>query len=244
MNAISRTTPSDALAALQVWLKDGSLGTTVEEHELGAELHKVLALLRAGKADLERVEALEQAADLVAAVPWESARDHVNQLANAGKALREAKSPDDLFTWRRAQWELVKPATAALERVLKDAWRVRCEQPFREHERLGAVLSHLPGTKTMGDEMTQTAREGKQLGGCFPPSQETRKKLDELVERAAKERKQLKKRGANEAISELLLAAAESRATLADLTPDALQWLKTNNALALFELYLASGQAR
>ncbi len=244
MNPKPQTSPSDALHALQIWLGDGSLAAAVSEHELGNELQEVLVLLRNGKADLARVKALGQAADLISDVPWESVRDQVNRLATAAQALKEARTPDDLYNWRRAKWDSVKDATGSLERALKGAWRVRCEQPFGEHERLGAALSHLPETKALGAEMMQTAREGRQIGEFFPPSPEQRGKLSEFIDRAAKERQQLKRRGASETVSGLLVAAAENRATLADLTPDALEWLRRNSALTLFEIKLARAPAR
>lgn len=236
--------PSDALDTLQTWLGDGSLAAAVSEHELGSELHEVRALLRSGSADLARVKALGQAADLISDVAWESVRDQVNRLATAGQALKEAKTPDDLYSWRRASWDSVKDATASLERALKSAWRTRCEQPFGDHERLGMALSYLPDTKGLGAKMMQTAQEGKQIGNCFPPSPEQRAKLTKFIDRAAQERQQLKERGASETISGLLLAAADNRATLADLTPDAMEWLRRNNVLTLFELKLARTPAR
>src|SRR4051812_28780149 len=161
MTSRADTFPSKALEALQTWLSDGSLATAVNQHKLGSELDEVRAVLRSGKADLERVELLAQVADLGGDVPWDSVQDYVKQLATAGRALKDARTPDELFDWRRAQWQLVKAAANGLERALKDAWRVRCEAPFRDHERLGEVLGRVPETKALGSEMVNTARQGK-----------------------------------------------------------------------------------
>jgi hypothetical protein len=181
---------------------------------------------------------------LISGLRWEAIGDHVKRLERAGKALKVAKTPDDLFEWKRVHWTFVKDAAVALERSLKDAWRVRCEAPFGDHERLGAVLRLLPEMNALGLEMIKTAREGRELGNSFPPAPEQRAKLAEFTNRALEQCQKLKERGASEELSGLLVAAAENRATLADLTTEALEWLRFNNALTLFELHLARAPAR
>src|SRR5687767_6178579 len=225
--------PSTALRELQKWLNDGSLARMVKEHKLGAELGEVRAVLRTGKKDLERVKALGQAARIVSDVPWESVRNSVDRLQKIGDALESAQTPEQLYDWRRVQWTLLSDATSTLDRILRTAWQLKCEQPFAEHERLGAVLNLLPNMKDLGEKMVRTAGVGRNLGQRFPPEDQDKLSFKQSVDRAAKERDELRGQGGNEAISQLLLAAADQRATLADLSPEALEWLRRNKALKL-----------
>lgn len=86
--------------------------------------------------------------------------------------------------------------------------------------------------------MRTAATEGLGLKEDFPPSKKTRNKLDKLATDCAAHRAELAKSGLTEEVVQLLLAAVDGNATLANVTPESFKWLEAQGALGHLKVRL------
>ncbi|WP_437277875.1 hypothetical protein WME90_42680 [Sorangium sp. So ce375] len=223
------------------WLDRGELAKAAERQRLGRELGELEEGLRKGKADLDRLDRIAEAALLLREAPRADVRREVKRLTDTASALRHAQTPDALRAFRQHRWKDVGDAGKALEQQLVLAWRRRCDAIFVDHEALAKMLIGFQVTRSLGKQMATTASKGLALRSRFPdPSM--RAELEILVSEVGEQREKLEQAGLTEDVKQLLLAVMRGNATLADLSNQALDWLRKADALRSFRINLRNPQ--
>ncbi|WP_437840063.1 hypothetical protein [Sorangium sp. So ce1153] len=223
------------------WLDRGDLAKAAERQRLGRELGQVEDVLRKGKPDLDRLDRIAEAALLLRDAPHTDVRREIKRLSDTAAALRGAQTPEALRAFRQHRWKDVSDAGKALENHLVVAWRSRCAAIFVDHEALAKMLIGFEVTRSLGKQMATTASKGLALRSRFPdPS--VRAELEILVGEVSGQREKLEQAGLTEGVKQLLLAVVRGDATLADLSNEALNWLRKADALRSFRISLRNPQ--
>ncbi|WP_438029747.1 hypothetical protein [Sorangium sp. So ce233] len=223
------------------WLDKGDLTKAAERQRLGRELGELEEVLRKGKVDLDRLDRIAEAAPLLRDAPRTDVRREAKRLSDTASALRGAQTPDALRAFRQHRWKDVGDAGKALEHHLVVAWRHRCDAIFVDHEALAKVLIGFEVTRSLGKQMAATASKGLALRSRFPdPS--IRAEIEILVSEVSEQREKLEQAGLTEGVKQLLLAVVRGNATLADLSNEALDWLRKADALRSFRISLRNPQ--
>lgn len=219
------------------WLDKGELARAAERQRLGRALGEVEEMLRKGKAELDRLDRIAEAALLLRDAPRADVRREAKRLSDTAAALRGAQTPEALRAFRQHRWKDVGDAGKALEQHLVAAWRRRCEAIFVDHEALAKMLVGFDVTRSLGKQMAETASKGLALRSRFPDPN-VRAELEILVSEVGEQREKLEQAGLTEGVKQLLLAVVRGNATLADLSSEALDWLRKADALRSFRITL------
>ena len=224
---------------LQGWLAKGDLSRAVERQRLGRALGEAEASIQKGKADLDRLDRIAEAAHLLREAPRADVRREAKRLSDVAASLRSAQTPEALRAFRQHRWKDVGDAGKALEQHLLAAWGRRCDATFGDHQALAKMLVDLDVTRSLGKRMTATASKGLALRSRFPEAA-VRAELEILVGEVNHQRGELEQAGLTEGVKKLLLAIVQGDATLADLSSEALEWLQKADALRSFRITLRS----
>jgi hypothetical protein len=222
---------------LRGWLEKGDLARAAERQRLGRALSDVEDALQKGKAELDRLDRIAEAAHLLRDAPRTDVRREAKRLSDVAASLRSAQTPEALRAFHKHRWKDVGEAGKALEHHLMAAWSRRCETTFGDHQVLAKMLVDIDVTRSLGKRMAATASKGLALRSRFPDPR-VRADLDTLVGDVNHQRGELEEAGLTEGVKKLLVAIVQGDATLADLSNEALDWLRKADALQSFRISL------
>jgi len=188
----------------------------------------------------ERLESLEPALSLLGGTEQLSAAEikpDLDKLEIAGHHLEQCVSTEALKDARF--W--VKDIREALERVevvAIKAWAARVHAEFGPLQRLGTVLAEIPDTETAGAALRKWATGALSVSGQSAPTVESVNGFKQAQSEVADRFEALGKLGIDTAVRSFLLEVAGKKATLANLTPGVLEWLRAKDAHARFHIEL------
>jgi hypothetical protein len=188
-----------------------------------------------------RLESLEPALSLLGGTEQLSAAEikpDLDKLEVAGHHLEQCVNTEALKEARF--W--VKDIREALERVevvATKAWAARVRAEFGPLQRLGTVLAEIPDTETAGTALKRWATRALSVSGQGTPTLESVNDFKAAQAEVAERLEALGKLGIDAAVRAFLLEVAGEKATLANVTPGVLEWLRAKDAHARFRIELS-----
>jgi hypothetical protein len=223
---------SDALVEAEVLLTE--LPGAVARRKLGDRLSKAVIALTTADRQIARIAAL---LDFSRIVEFGKTADQAAALAemkevatNIGASLEEAEDEEELrFAVYEYENSLPK-ALSALERAVRERWRVVAADRFQPLIGIGDLLTCMNVPNNLGGRLVVCGRNGlaaANVGSITDLLATVRALLADLEalqeERAAEIRE--------DEVGDFINALAEKRATLAMVTPKVHDWLEEHSAL-------------
>ncbi len=211
-----------------------------EGAEYGAALSQATNEVAKAATIPARLENLEPAIRALRGTSHMTSRDTVlelDKLEAAGHALERCVNTDALAEARFSVKD-INDALHRLELQVSRAWTARVQAEFAPLQRLGKVLAGIPDTKPTGLDILKWS--GDSLAGvddsvptatAVASFEETRKKIPVRL-------KSLGKLGVDATVRSFLQAVANGQATLEDVAPQVLEWLRSRSALSRFRVEL------
>lgn len=228
--------PDTPLRILEDVLRSGRLRDAVERRHLGDSLGRVSHTL--AEQDLQSslasyVECARAAASEIAkpaeVLAW------IEPIAGLGKALQTAQGREELLGFPE-KVRLAASRRDAIRRELERAWSAWVTRNFEGPRRLADLLQRFSATRPAGERLRKAAVAGLTLGhGRLPTEEEVAQAMESvgLQQRILTELRT--EEGTNGLLSFLDRVLAGS-ATLADVSPDLMNWLREHDALALLKV--------
>jgi hypothetical protein len=161
----------------------------------------------------------------------------LEKLGSAGHQLEQCASTEALKDARFS----VRDAQEALQRIeslISRAWSAHVQAEFSPLQRLGAVLAGIPDTKSAGAALQKWATDAQSLSGRGAPTLQSVKNFIQAQAEVVDRLEVLRTLGIDTAVRVFLLEVAAENATLANLTPAVLEWLRAKNAHSRFRVEL------
>ncbi|MBI4817027.1 MAG: hypothetical protein HY791_12260 [Deltaproteobacteria bacterium] len=228
----------DRIDQLVEWLENGKLAQAADRRRLGNELDRTLATLESAESTIQKIERLSEIASLASAEDHELVSRESKRILEAGSEFLDAHTAEDLRHARDIAWREASNAVENLGGVLRKAWRAKCEVEFGQLGRLGKIITGFPALAEVGAEMKRIGDEGRALAVQFPPTKDGLSTLGKLSSRTSHANQALARAGGGE-VAEFLSALAANRATLADISPRAIEWIRSQSAERKIRLILA-----
>jgi hypothetical protein len=188
----------------------------------------------------DRLEILEPAIAVLGGtsyLPKDDVSRELETVARAGRALQKCV---DAETLKDARFD-VKEAEQSVQRVetlITKAWFAAVQAEFSPLQRLGAILAGIPDTKAAGGDLQTWAAQVLMLSDSAPPSAESIQQLNMARAALAQRFDSLGQLGIDANVRNFLVAVAGKGATVANLTPEVLEWLNAKKAQSRFRIEL------
>jgi hypothetical protein len=208
--------------------------------EYAAALAQATGEVRKAAAAPNRLESLEPALRLLKGTQQISADELIPDLEKlevAGHNLEQCASSEALKDARFAVTD-IQEALRRIETLVFRAWADRVHAEFGPFQRLAAVLAGIPDTKAAGTELHKWATSALSVSGHGAPTSESVKQFEQAQAELSDRLEELGTLGIDTAVREFLLKVAGEKATLANLSPGVLEWLRAKNAHARFRVEL------
>lgn len=161
----------------------------------------------------------------------------LDKIVGAGRELEQCVNAETLRDARFGV-QAAQEAIQRIEKVVAKAWMARVRAEFLPLQSLGAVLASIPDTRKTGQELQRYATEALAEAGNGVPASSALQSFEKARAELSERLKLLNKLGIDESVRTFLLELAGGDATLSNLTPDVLEWLRARNALARFRIQL------
>jgi len=215
--------------ALLVQLPDA-----VTRRRLGERLGEAVTVLKSADAQITRIQALLETAELLGYGRLPQQREVIDEMIGwarrAGTSLEEAEDGDRL---RRAVDEYkvsFVQAVAALERAIFDQWHTQAMAKFQPLVELGRLLLALNVAKDLGSRLVNCGEAGLASVRIGSATERLSMVRHLLANYQALQEARSTELGDDE-VGEFIKALADNRATLAMVTPKVHSWLTSHNAL-------------
>lgn len=188
----------------------------------------------------DRLEKLEAAIDVLGGTPFLPKDDVSRELETVTKAGRAIEKCVDAEKLRDARFD-VKGAEQSVQRVedlIVKAWTAAVQAEFSPLQRLGAVLAGIPDTRSAGVDLQTWAAGGLKLADGAPPSDESVRLFNIAKAELTQRFELLGQIGIDANVRNFLVAVAGKGATMANLTPEVLEWLNAKKAQSRFRIEL------
>lgn len=210
------------------------LPDAVSRRKLGERLGEAVSLLRNADSQIARIKALLETVDLLGYGKLPQQREIIDEMVDwarrAGKSLEEA---DDSESLRRAlddYKESLNQAIVALERAIHELWRTEATGRFQPLLVLGQLLSAMNVANNLGSRLVECGEAGLASTRIGSATERLSRIRQLLVDQKTLQEEHSNELGDDE-VSEFIKALADSRATLAMVTPKVHAWLAKHNAL-------------
>jgi hypothetical protein len=186
------------------------------------------------------LEILEPAIEVLGGtqyLPKDDVSKELEAVTRAGRALEKCV---DAETLKDARFD-VKEAEQSVQRVetlIAKAWSAAVQAEFSPLQRLGAVLAGIPDTKAAGVDLQTWAAQVLLLSDNVPPSAESIQRLNMARAALTQRFDSLGQLGIDANVRSFLVAVAGKGATVANLTPEVLEWLNAKKAQSRFRIEL------
>jgi hypothetical protein len=227
-----------SLSRLEVLLKGGALATAVEQKRLGESLGIASRELSESRL-VTSLDALLPAATVAAprlASRPETAR-LLREILGVSTALGEAQTREDLLRIPETlRYAVVRREN--VQRELQYAWGRWIEQSFQAPSKLADLLLRFPGTRSVAGRLKSSMNEGLELKAMFPPTADQVARAKELLQEQRGLLDELRGQDATHDLLDFLDRVVRGSATLENVTPKLVEWLRTNSALGLLKINL------
>lgn len=223
---------SDALVEAEALLTE--LPDAVVRRKLGDRLSKAVSALRTADRQIARATALLGLSRLVEfgkTAEQRAALEEMVDCANEiGSLLEEAEDEEQLRSAIYEYENSLPKALSALERAIRERWRVVAADRFQPLIGIGDLLTSMNVSDNLGNRLAECGRRGLAVAniGVIADLLAAVRALLEELETLQKER--AAEIGDDE-VGGFINALAEKRATLAMVTPKVHDWLDKHRAL-------------
>jgi hypothetical protein len=121
-------------------------------------------------------------------------------------------------------------------RELHHAWEQWVAQTFEPASKLAELLRRFTPTKLVGNQLKAITASGLGLAPQFPPTDAQAERGKELRDAAEKLLDPLRQREDTRDLLQFLDAVLRGQATLENVTPTLMDWLRAHNALTLLRI--------
>jgi len=188
----------------------------------------------------DRLERLEPALRILQGTQYLPAADlvpDIETLERVGGTLSRSVNTDalqDVRFWVKD----IQEALQRLENQISRAWVTRVKSEFIPLQRLGSVLAAIPDTEATGQDIQKWATRTLDLANGGVPTVNTIREFNEAQAELPSRLKALGQLGVDVEVSSFLLEVANKRATLANVPPSVLDWLRAKHAQGRFRIEL------
>jgi hypothetical protein len=223
---------SDALVEAEALLTE--LPDAVIRRKLGERLSKAVIALKTADHQITRMAALLELCRIVdfgRTADQRAALEEMKECAtDIGASLEEAEDEEEL---RLAVYEYensLPKALSALERAVRERWRVTAADRFQPLIGIGALLTSMNVSNNLGDRLADCGQKGLAAAnaGLITDLLATARTL--LADLEALQQERAAEIGDDE-VGDFINALAEKRATLAMVSPKVHDWLEEHRAL-------------
>lgn len=173
----------------------------------------------------------------------------LHKLRSECAALREqfAQDADSILkpdtTRQHTFWKPLAALSNQIEEELKQAWEswIRKTVPGGQEDLL-QVLERFPEFAGAARDLRSANRQAQQLAQRLPASEADFEAIQDLAERMRQAWDRLVAADLSEEVKHFLLTASSEQATLADLTPSVLDWIRKHRLLRSFRVSIGGNR--
>lgn len=237
---MSETPTQDYLLILEELVE--KVPAAKQSRSLGSILDKALQVAKDSERHIRRLEELSEFTKLVMSYLEESDKaliiDKLTELSQIGQVTERATEIDQLDEIRGKLRDVVPSTIETVERRFSSSWQSHIEREFSTLGHLGEVLRMIPETTALGQEMAAIHLEAQSIAKELKSYDEQEPKYRELMTNRDTLHDRLKHLGAGKEVVDFLLAVADEKASLADVTSTVQEWLTGRDALGQFRVGL------
>jgi hypothetical protein len=237
---MSETPNQDYLLTLEELVE--KIPAAKQSRSLGSILDKALQAAKDSEQHIHRLEELCEFTKLVMNYLEESDKaliiDKLTELAQIGQITKRAAEIDQLDEIRGKLRDVVPSTIETVERRFSSSWQSHIVSEFSTLGHLGEVLSMIPETTALGQEMAAIHLEAQSIAKDLKSYDKQEPKYRELMTNRDMLHDRLKHLGAGKEVVDFLLAVADEKASLADVTSTVQEWLTGRDALGQFRVGL------
>ncbi len=188
----------------------------------------------------ERLDKIEPVLDALGRCAGLPAQDLKGEFATLAKAGRDLERAVDTLALRDARYPLqeAEKSVGKLESLVARAWSEQIKAEFGPLRQLGALLADIPDTRDSGRKLKTWADQALALVTSTLPSKADVDRFQQAQSQIPSQLAGLEQLGIDEKVRQFVGAVAAGSATLNDLHPDVLAWLKRMRADGRFRVVL------